>query len=80
MSGRVNEEDRSWFRTDRFFIINNEWYFNTREYENVGPFSSLKTAQQGANRFLKTIRNDKCTPQYAANIARSGEWAVTLYQ
>ncbi|GAB1261424.1 DUF6316 family protein [Aurantivibrio plasticivorans] len=80
MSYRANEEGRSWFRTDRFFIINNEWYFNTRECENVGPFSSLKTAQQGAHRFLKTLSLENTTPQYAANIARSGEWAVTLYQ
>ena len=29
--GRDNETERTWFRSDRVFVTNGQWYFHTRE-------------------------------------------------
>ncbi len=35
---------RNWFRTDRFFQSEGEWYFMTREGSVEGPFESRRDA------------------------------------
>ena len=42
---------RSFFRSDRFFIMNGEWFFTTREGEQ-GPFRTRKEAEHQLGRFL----------------------------
>ena len=35
------------FRSGRFFSSDGQWYFSTREGDNVGPFNSLHDARAG---------------------------------
>ena len=44
MSNRKGEEEKTWFRAERFFTVGKEYYFNTREGTEVGPFPDLKAA------------------------------------
>jgi hypothetical protein len=42
-------------RTDRFFAVNAEWYFTTREGASIGPFGSKPDAQSGLSDFVEFI-------------------------
>jgi uncharacterized protein DUF6316 len=43
---RSNEEARVWFRSERVFLDhNNEWFFQTREGVDVGPYESQFEAE-----------------------------------
>jgi len=79
MQYRKNEDAKSWFRSDRFFIINSQWYFNTREGQNVGPFESIEHAQKSVPLFLDTLQNTKNGRDFAQSIAINGQWALTNY-
>lgn len=41
------------FRTGRFFSINGEWYFTTRETPAFGPFVDRQRAEQACDRFVQ---------------------------
>lgn len=43
-------------RADRFFAVNNAWYFATREGASIGPFETKNEAQQGLLDFLDFIK------------------------
>lgn len=43
------------FRSGRFFVVSNNWYFTTREGLDKGPFASKREAESALNSFL-----DKC--------------------
>ena len=71
--------EKLWYRSDRFFVVNNQWYFSTREKIDVGPFGSESSAQNGLGLFIKKMSDDKSDKQVAAQIAIQGQWAQTLY-
>ena len=79
MQCREKEPVKSWFRSDRFFTIDNRWYFTTREGQNVGPFESIGHAKSGVNLFLTSVQNDHYSNSYAESIARDGHWAQTQF-
>ncbi|MGI1678858.1 MAG: DUF6316 family protein [Cellvibrionaceae bacterium] len=80
MQCREKESVKSWFRSDRFFTIENRWYFITREGQNVGPFESINHARTGVNLFLNSVQKDNYSEQYAESIAQSGQWALTRFR
>ena len=45
MSVRPGEAEKSWFRSERFMHVNDQWYFTTREMTEEGPFSSRQDAE-----------------------------------
>ncbi len=45
MDVRKGEAERHWFRSDRFELVNGQWYFQTREGSLVGPFDSVREAE-----------------------------------
>lgn len=47
------------FRTHRIHAINSDWYFLTREGQNIGPFPNKKAAEDSLAEFLKTVKKDK---------------------
>lgn len=53
MDVRKGEADRHWFRSDRFFIVNGEWFFQTREGLMEGPFSSIREAEMELMLYLR---------------------------
>ncbi len=54
MNVRQGEEQKSWFRSERFLQINSEWYFITRERKEEGPFSSKQAAEAELINFTHT--------------------------
>ena len=54
---RCEEEARTWFRSDRFFRSNDNWYFHTREGTAVGPYRSRFDAEIDAGRLLALLRD-----------------------
>lgn len=43
------------FHADRFCRINGDWYYSTRERQDVGPFPTQKLAQQDLDEYLTAI-------------------------
>jgi len=44
------------FRTDRMNCINSEWYFLTRDGENIGPFATREEAEKQLTYYLENIK------------------------
>lgn len=78
---RNGENEKHWYRSDRFFVVNSDWYFTTRENIDVGPFGSEASARQGLKLFIENVLSEKSTdPSVAAALALKGQWASTNYQ
>ena len=58
MNIRSGEDDKSWFRCNRFLHINDKWYFVTREYTQEGPFDNKDEAQKELFLYLRHERED----------------------
>ncbi len=43
-------------RCERYFSMENEWFFSTREGSSVGPFTSLESANIGLNDYLEFLK------------------------
>ena len=39
--------------------INRDWYFLTREGQNIGPFPNKKAAEDSLAELLKTVKKDE---------------------
>lgn len=58
MAGRQDdEEEKTRFRSDRFFCEGGSWFFTTREGVVKGPFASREEAEQELMMFLRDLRN-----------------------
>jgi hypothetical protein len=51
MRRREDREDRTYFRSERVFTTNGQWYFCSRE-GNVGPFRTAELARAALARFI----------------------------
>lgn len=72
--------DKTWFRSDRFFTADNEYYFTTREEINVGPFPNREAAQRGLDLYIKVMQKEEtAAASYASKVAMQGLWASTGY-
>ncbi len=80
MNFRTGEDsNKVRYRSDRYVIIGNVWYFTTREGHNVGPFPNKNEAHKGLDMFLKYMQQDPdrgC--EYAERVATRGLWESTL--
>jgi len=59
VSGRQNERNRTWFRSERVFSTNGRWYFHTREGIDVGPYESQLEAEIEAGMLRELIKNSQ---------------------
>jgi len=57
------------FHAERFSRVNGEWYYSTREQENVGPFPARESAQEDLVLYLAKIGQspEKNEPQRLCN-------------
>jgi hypothetical protein len=53
---RAGEDPKVWFRTNRFFAVDEVWFFSTRENIDVGPYVSRVEAERDARRLLEILR------------------------
>ncbi len=58
MECRAGESERNWFRSDRVYSMSGQWYFTTREKEEIGPFPNRQAAQAEVERFLHCMREE----------------------
>ena len=54
--GRKKEEPRTWFRSERVFLADGQWFFHTREGVDVGPYQSQFEAEIEAGMLRELIR------------------------
>ncbi len=54
---RHHESPRTWFRCERFFRSNEQWYFHTREGIAVGPYRSRFEAEVDAGVLMAKLRD-----------------------
>ncbi|MFT6388587.1 MAG: hypothetical protein ACJAUP_001970 [Cellvibrionaceae bacterium] len=76
---RGDEQDKFWFRSDRFFNADNQWYFTTRENRDVGPYFSREEAEHGLELFIDCVEKQQAGVEYAVSIAQHGDWAVAMF-
>ncbi|MFP6835632.1 MAG: DUF6316 family protein [Pseudomonadales bacterium] len=53
---RSNEKSKTWFRFERVFVSNTEWYFHTREEVDIGPYESQFEAEIEAGMLKELLR------------------------
>ncbi|MDX1597352.1 DUF6316 family protein [uncultured Marinobacter sp.] len=58
MDVRRGEQERNWFRSDRFTTINGQWFFQTREGTFEGPFDSVNEAKMELMLYLRHSEDD----------------------
>jgi hypothetical protein len=76
---RINENGGTYFRSGRFFKVDSNYFFSTREGVEIGPYQSVEAAEGGLARFIDSMVKDGNASQ-AKKMALSGNWAVTMYQ
>ncbi|MEE8056808.1 MAG: DUF6316 family protein [Pseudomonadales bacterium] len=55
MDYRDGENEGTFFRTDRFYCINCQWFFTTREGEELGPFETHEEAEVELMLYIRSI-------------------------
>lgn len=58
MECRAGEPEKSWFRSNRIYNMGGQWYFTTREHQEIGPFSSRKEAERETGVFLRCLQEE----------------------
>jgi pimeloyl-ACP methyl ester carboxylesterase len=53
---RAGEPRRSYFRSDRVFMVDGGWYFTTRNEERMGPFASAEEAGERLADFIAELQ------------------------
>lgn len=63
---RAAEKPRTWFRSERVFLSDGQWFFHTREGVDVGPYESQFEAEIEAGMLKELLRErgtgDNCMP------------------
>jgi len=49
---RLNEDKVAPYRSDRFYCVNDEWYFAIRRGPDQGPYPSKEAAQDALKKFI----------------------------
>ena len=52
-----DEQEKTFFRSDRFFSEGDKWFFTTREGAIKGPFDTRSDAEQELMLYLRDLRN-----------------------
>jgi hypothetical protein len=55
---RRGESRRRPFRSGRLFKVDNEWYVETREGVNLGPYESREEAERAIESFIKVLTDE----------------------
>lgn len=77
---RKAEKPKFWFRGDRFLEKECQWYFVTRDCEDVGPFLTKKDAQRGLELFIECTEVLRFDAEHAKSIALKGKWAIVSFK
>ena len=53
MDIRSGEQERHWFRSERFSLVNGQWYFQTRAGTVEGAFDDVREAEMELLLYLR---------------------------
>jgi Domain of unknown function (DUF6316) len=53
MKYRAGEDPKMFFRTERMYFSNGEWFFSTRDGSDLGPFTSHEEAEAELTLYLR---------------------------
>lgn len=54
---RTGEDNKSYFRSDRTVLVNDHWYFLSRETGPEGPYNSRHDARDAAERYVMVMKS-----------------------
>jgi hypothetical protein len=75
---RGNEQQRTWFRSYRVFLSNgSDWYFQTREGIDVGPYENQSEAEIDAGLLKELLKT--CKSAAAVNLVMR-EFVLDSYE
>jgi hypothetical protein len=55
-AARIDEQPKTWFRSDRVFLSDSRWFFHTREGVDIGPYDSQFEAEIEAGMLKELLR------------------------
>lgn len=55
-AARHEEKPKTWFRSERVFLSDHQWFFHTREGVDVGPYDSQFEAEIEAGMLKELLR------------------------
>ncbi|MCZ6618596.1 MAG: DUF6316 family protein [Gammaproteobacteria bacterium] len=53
---RSGEATRTWFRSERVFLVDGQWFFHVREDVDIGPYESRFEAEIEAGMLKELLR------------------------
>jgi len=57
INNRHGESGNIPFRSGRFYNVDSEWYYCSRENSDIGPFHNRQDADEALNVFLQDVAN-----------------------
>ncbi len=75
MSSRAGEREKTRFRSDRFFTAENQYFFSTREGEDIGPFPNREDAERGLKVYIECMKSDAGNATIAQQRAKQELWS-----
>ena len=71
MSGvrKTDKGSRAWFRSKRFFSVEGEWFFYTREGTMEGPFAELRDAENRLSEYIKVMQSGMLSEDSDLNLS-----------
>ena len=69
-AARQDEKPRTWFRSDRVFLSDNQWFFHTREGVDVGPYDSQFEAEIEAGMLKELLRERAAKGEACMSVIR----------
>lgn len=54
---RNGEPDRTWFRSQRIYRKEDQWFIMTREGMDIGPYESADQARKDAQRLIEHLQD-----------------------
>ena len=76
---RRGEKSLFKYRSTRFVQLEGLWYFTIRERQDIGPYSSREKASDALKLFIDCLQIQGTSVEYAVHVAKSDNWAVSLY-
>ena len=64
MEYRNGEDTAMHFRSERFYAINCEWFFTTREGREIGPFQTHQEAEVELMLYIRHLDNAGFTREH----------------
>ena len=69
-TARQHESNKTWFRSERVFLTEGQWYFHTREGVDLGPYPSQFEAEIEAGMLKELLKSERKKGEEALSVIR----------